>query len=673
MGNSNRNLAVNVYTGDKKSAGTDATVFIVLHDDKNNTTPPITLNNTLRNDFERGNVDTFSVPIRITSFLSQPIKIKRIEIWQDGSGLDSNWFVDRIEIENKATGETFVFPVFRWIKANVHYQIGLLDTSLPQFDEFPDQRKRVLEEKRAAYQLAQKLPNGPVQVAKIPDDEVFSFDYKWDIVKRGLIFKVHRQLHLATHPLNFPSIQDMFSLYDSDLYNTPTATDAWDSDARFGMQRLVGLNHSMVALVKEIPGKFRVTDEHVKPFLEGSTIQEAINNKKLFICDHSLLEGIPTKEGFVVCAPMCLFYLDSNNKFKPVAMQLYQKPGPDNPIFTPACQKSTWDLAKLWFNNADTAYHQSLTHLGFTHLLMEGATLTSHRHLSVSHPLFKLLAPHFLYVVAINDRAVSKLIAPGEWVDQIMNCAVVGMAEIIRRGINKWRLNVEGTLPEDLKQRGLEDPDILPIYHYRDDAMLIYNAMHKYVKSYVDLYYKNAEMLEADHEVQNWAQELVKERNGKDGGIGLLGVPGNGYITTNEQLTQILTSIIYQCSVAHAAANFPQYNEYGFPLKYPAMLRGKPPTDPKAVMTEQDLVDRLPNRDELLKTMSITTILSTKGTKSLGDFEVQYVFDPPALELVARFREELKEISKTIHERNKTRDYTYEYLDPEQIPNSISI
>lgn len=164
MGNSNRNLSVNVYTGDKKSAGTDATVFVVLHDDKNNATPPITLNNTLRNDFERGNVDSFPVPTKITSLLSQPIKIKRIEIWQDGSGLDSNWFVDRIEIENKAAGETFVFPVFRWIKANVHHQIVLLDTSLPQFDQFPDQRKRVLEEKRSVYQLAQKLPNGPVQV-----------------------------------------------------------------------------------------------------------------------------------------------------------------------------------------------------------------------------------------------------------------------------------------------------------------------------------------------------------------------------------------------------------------------------------------------------------------------------------------------------------------------------
>ncbi|CAG5122755.1 unnamed protein product, partial [Candidula unifasciata] len=57
------------------------------------------------------------------------------------------------------------------------------------------------------------------------------------------------------------------------------------------------------------------------------------------------------------------------------------------------------------------------------------------------------------------------------------------------------------------------------------------------------------------------------------------GVPGNGHITTNDQLTQILTSIIYSCSVAHAAANFPQYEEYGFPLKYPAMLRGKPPTE----------------------------------------------------------------------------------------------
>ena len=39
---------------------------------------------------------------------------------------------------------------------------------------------------------------------------------------------------------------------------------------------------------------------------------------------------------------------------------------------------------------------------GYTHLIMEGVCVAFHRNLSQSHPLFKLLAPHFLYLIAIN-------------------------------------------------------------------------------------------------------------------------------------------------------------------------------------------------------------------------------------------------------------------------------
>ena len=72
-------------------------------------------------------------------------------------------------------------------------------------------------------------------------------------------------------------------------------------------------------------------------------------------------------------------------------------------IFVPSDPELTWGLAKMWYNNADAAYHQSLTHLGFTHLLMEGVVVSMHRQISQTHPIFKLLAPHFLYLIAINS------------------------------------------------------------------------------------------------------------------------------------------------------------------------------------------------------------------------------------------------------------------------------
>ncbi|BFZ06647.1 hypothetical protein BsWGS_09686 [Bradybaena similaris] len=666
-------ILIHVYTGDRRHAGTDATVHIILYDVNNSASSEINMGNFFKNDFERGQLDTFEVKSEQITALQRPVKLSRIQLWKDSLGFATDWFVDKIEVENKNSNERFIFPFFRWINPNFRYNMKVLGTSLPQNDEYDDQRRQTLEDKRAAYQLAQKLPDGPVQVKSLPDDESFSFSYKWDIVQMLTTYKTYSTGHLASNSPNFTSIEDMKSVYNKDVFPQPADTDKWDDDIYFGNQRVASVNHAVIALLKEIPAKFPVTDDLLKPFLEGNKIQDCISQKKLFICDLEIMKDIPTKKGFVVCAPICLLYLDSGNNLKPVAIQLYQTPGRNNPIFTPSSPKLTWALAKLWYNSADASYHESLTHLGLTHLLMEGVTLACNRNLAVSHPIFKILAPHFLYLMAINALAVTQLLAPGALVDQFLNCGLVGLTEVIRRGFARWRMDVHGTLPEDLKQRGLDDENVLPGYHYRNDALLVYNAIQKYVQAYVDLYYTSPEVLTADYELQNWAQELVKERAGSTGGIGIKGVPGGGHITSNAQLTQIVTSIIYTCSVGHASANFPQYEEYGFPPKYPAMMKGTPPTSTTVEITEKDLLKSMANRSEMLNVMSIMKILSTKGTNSLGDFEVQYVVDPAAIRIINKFREDLQRIGKIVDERNQHRSNKYEYLHPTIIPNSISI
>lgn len=73
--------------------------------------------------------------------------------------------------------------------------------------------------------------------------------------------------------------------------------------------------------------------------------------------------------------------------------------------------------------------------------------------------------------------------------------------------------------------------------------------------------------------------------------------------------------------------------------------------------------------------MVVTRLLSSRGTKPLGDFEVQYLYDPVSLAAAAKFRQNLQDISQKIQARNrqsKTR-FAYPWLDPQYVPNSISI
>lgn len=76
-----------------------------------------------------------------------------------------------------------------------------------------------------------------------------------------------------------------------------------------------------------------------------------------------------------------------------------------------------------------------------------------------------------------------------------------------------------------------------------------------------------------DYEVQNWVKEMATSQS--HGGCGIGGMPEK--LESNEQLVDVCTAIISTCSLAHAGANFQQYEAYGFPPNYPPILNNMPP------------------------------------------------------------------------------------------------
>jgi len=149
---------IHVKTGDKKFAGTDANVTLVLFGPNGQKSNDITLDNFFRNDFESGQKDSFEV--EAPNFPN----VERIELWRDEAGILANWFVDTVEVVNTISKEVTIFPLFRWIKPNYRYKIIHLDTSLPQFEHFKDQRAMELHDKKQIYELNVKIKGMTAQV-----------------------------------------------------------------------------------------------------------------------------------------------------------------------------------------------------------------------------------------------------------------------------------------------------------------------------------------------------------------------------------------------------------------------------------------------------------------------------------------------------------------------------
>jgi arachidonate 5-lipoxygenase len=121
-------------------------------------------------------------------------------------------------------------------------------------------------------------------------------------------------------------------------------------------------------------------------------------------------------------SPIGLFYLNKKNDLMPIAIQLFQEPSPTNPVFFPSDPPYTWLLAKMFFNMGEAQVHQSThvgefadgvckiinkkiinqAYIGLTHMLIESICVAANRNLSPSHPIFRLMAPHFIFLLQLN-------------------------------------------------------------------------------------------------------------------------------------------------------------------------------------------------------------------------------------------------------------------------------
>lgn len=461
------------------------------------------------------------------------------------------------------------------------------------------------------------------------------------------------------------SIDDYNSLFH--VIGLPPIAKDFELDSTFAELRLAGPNPVLIHRIDKPDDRFPVTDAHYQVALPGDSLAAAGAEGRLFLVDYRQLEGVETgiaPSGLkkYLYAPLALFAVNKvTRKLTPVAIQCKQQPGPTNPIFTPD-DGYNWRIAKTIVEIADGNYHESITHLGRTHMTVEPFNVAAHRQFGRNHPLNVLLQPHFDGTLAVNHLARLKLICPGGVIDKLLSGTINATLTLTAWGVQNHAF-IDELPPATFARRGVADTSILPSYAYRDDALLHWEAIREWVATYLLCFYRTDAEVAADVEVAAWLAEVSSKTGGR-----IKGIPPT---RTLAELVDVTALIIFTASAQHAAVNFPQYDIMSYAPAMPLAGYAEAPTA-KTGATEADYLAHLPPRDQAALQMNTGYMLGDVHYSRLGHYEPGHFAEPRIQALANRFTAKLDEVERVITERNRHRR-PYPFMLPSGVPQSINI
>ncbi|VAI36445.1 unnamed protein product [Triticum turgidum subsp. durum] len=508
---------------------------------------------------------------------------------------------------------------------------------------------------------------------------------------------------------------------------------AWMTDEEFAREMLAGVNPMMIKRLTEFPPKSTldpskygdhtstITEAHIGKSLEGLTVEQALAGNRLYIVDQHdnlmpFLVDINNLDGSFVYATRTLLFLRGDGTLAPVAIELSSPliqgdlTTAKSTVYTPqhaGVEGWIWQLAKAYASVNDYGWHQLISHWLNTHAVMEPFVIATNRQLSVTHPVYKLLHPHYRDTMNINARARGLLINAGGVIEMTVfpRKHAMPMSSMVYKN---WNFT-EQALPDDLIKRGMavEDPSsphkvrlLIEDYPYAADGLAVWHAIEQWVTEYLTIYYPDDGVLQGDVELQAWWKEVREVGHGD-----LKDAAWWPKMQTVAELIKACATIIWTGSALHAAVNFGQYPYSGYhPNKPSASRRPMPaPGSEEYALLERDpekaFILTITNQFQALVGISLMEILSKHSSDEvyLGQHDTPaWTSDAKAQEAFRRFGARLEGIEKQVVAMNgdprlknrtgpakfpymllypNTSDHTgqAEGLTARGIPNSISI
>jgi arachidonate 15-lipoxygenase len=443
---------------------------------------------------------------------------------------------------------------------------------------------------------------------------------------------------------DFPSLEDYNSLFvDIPL---PQISQRFQEDLIFAYMRVAGPNPLMLQQLSEGDQPLQVTKEQyqqiIQKFKFSDSLEAALQEGRLYKADYSMLKDMaqgsfPNNVKKYPGAPLALFAVppvnSSSRSLIPVAIQCQQPSVSENPpVFTPL-DGSNWMVAKTIVNMADGNYHELVSHLGRTHLFVEPFVLATKRKLPENHKLRILLEPHFEGTILINYGAHKSLIATGGKVDELLASTIENDRVIAVEGAKSYLHNFNDVMfPKTLKSHGVGDSAQLPDYPYRDDGLLVWDAIKTWVSAYLSIYYTSDQQLLEDKDLQNWAQELVSDQGGR---LKNFGEDASGAIKTLNYLIDAVSSVIFTASAQHAAVNFPQSELMSYAPAFPLALYSPAPTSSEE---QGNFMSMLPSVDRAQSQIEVVGLLGSVYYTQLGQYNKGHFKDPKVKSSLDNFK-----------------------------------
>ncbi|RVE68800.1 hypothetical protein OJAV_G00095080 [Oryzias javanicus] len=587
-------------------------------------------------------------PLKCNADLGHLLGIKLEHYWS--TPFHSPWYHVKVEVESPI-GSIFKFPIHQSISSGKEYFF------------------REGKAQRMSWKVYEEGVPHCLEADTPPVDETFSLSKLTEFGLTAAIEKI--KLTWTQHSEHMDALRNLDQVEDLLKQNLTKKSEYtmnnWTKDSFFGSQFLNGLNPMVIRRIDSLPKNLSVKDDMVIPN-SSDTLKCELKKGNIFLCDYTILEGVEAntingKKQYLT-APLVLLHKNQKDEMMPIAIQLKQKPGEDNPVFFPSDSESDWLLAKLYVKSADFNLHELNYHLLRTHLLAE------------------ILIRHTHDTLFINILARRDLISKDGIFTKFTASGGDGMITILGKSLSNLTYS-SLCIPDDIKDRGLGD---VKNFYYKEDGLKLWEIMHSFVKETLSYYYEEDCDVKEDDELQNWIKEIsvhgflketktenpVKHTTGDHPCTGNTEIPQR--FETKEELFKFVTMVMFTCSAQHSAVNTGQYDFYGWMPNGPSTMQEPPPTK-KGTVTETTIIKALPDIPVIIESMATIWLLSMQAHDSsfLPDFKQKYFTENIPCDKIRIFQERLLKLSKEIKKRNKCLGLSYTYLDPKLVENSVSI